>query len=113
MNIHEYQAKELLHKYGVPVLKGRAVYSAADAGAVAFSEFVLSGVDAIVVKAQIHAGGRGKGSVVNPQTDAPIDVMGSPLRGVRVVTKGNLADAAYQIAEGMLGNKLVLSNVDQ
>jgi succinyl-CoA synthetase beta subunit len=107
VNIHEYQAKELLHRHGVPVLKGRAIYSAADAGAIAFNDFVQAGIDTIVVKAQIHAGGRGKGSVVNPETNEPIEVLGSPLRGVKVVTSGNLADAAYQIAHGMLGNKLV------
>ncbi len=107
MNIHEYQAKDLLRAHGVPVLKGKAVMTSAEAGAVAFTDFVSHGSKAIVVKAQIHAGGRGKGTVHNPETDEPIMVDGKPLRGVTVLTSGNLADRAYQVAEGLLNNKLV------
>ncbi|MCX6139966.1 MAG: succinate--CoA ligase subunit beta, partial [Candidatus Kapabacteria bacterium] len=51
MNIHEYQAKDLLKQYGVPVLRNKAVFSAVDAGAVAFTDFVAQGVSVIVVKA--------------------------------------------------------------
>ena len=58
MNIHEYQAKALLKEYGAPVSDGRAVLKAEDAKSAA-SE--LDG-PLRVVKAQIHAGGRGKGS---------------------------------------------------
>ena len=57
MNIHEYQAKELLKSFGVAVSKGVAVLDAKDAEAAAKS---LPG-PLYVVKAQIHAGGRGKG----------------------------------------------------
>lgn len=57
MNIHEYQAKQLLARYGVAVLKGGAAYTPAEAGQVAES----LGGPVWVVKAQIHAGGRGKG----------------------------------------------------
>jgi len=107
MNIHEYQAKELLRALGVPVLRGTAVFSASDAGVVAFNNFVAQGVSAIVVKSQIHAGGRGKGTMHDPETDEPILVNGKQLRGVSVITSGNLADQAYQTAKGMIGNKLV------
>ncbi|HCN04609.1 MAG TPA: ADP-forming succinate--CoA ligase subunit beta [Bacteroidetes bacterium] len=107
MNIHEYQAKELLRRHGVPVLRGKAVFSAADAGAVAYNDFVQKGVNVLVVKAQIHAGGRGKGTVENPTTGAPIELFGKQLRGVTVITEGNLADRAYQVADGLLNNKLV------
>lgn len=107
MNIHEYQAKELLHRHGVPVLPGRAVFNATDAGAVAFADFVARGIKTIVVKAQIHAGGRGKGTVHDPITNEAIVVSGKPLRGVTVVSDGNLADQAYHLALGLLGNKLV------
>jgi succinyl-CoA synthetase beta subunit len=107
MNIHEYQAKELLRAKGVPVLFGKPVFSAVDAGAIAFNDFVQRGISTIVVKAQIHAGGRGKGTVHDPETNAPIDVMGKPLRGVTVITEGNLADRAYNVVNGLLGNKLV------
>ncbi len=60
MNIHEYQAKELLKARGIPVLKGKVAYTAEEAVEAAKS---LPG-PVYVVKAQIHAGGRGKGGGV-------------------------------------------------
>ena|SRR5229473_98107 len=57
MNIHEYQAKALLHEFGVPISKGVPVLRPADADAAAKA---LPG-PIWVVKSQIHAGGRGKG----------------------------------------------------
>ena len=59
MKIHEFQAKSILAEFGVPVPKGRVASSADDARAIAQE---LGGK--IVVKAQIHAGGRGKGGGV-------------------------------------------------
>ena len=60
MNIHEYQTKELLKSFGVPVPEGRVADSDASAGIIAEQ----IGGDRWVVKAQIHAGGRGKGGGV-------------------------------------------------
>jgi succinyl-CoA synthetase beta subunit len=60
MNIHEHQAKELLKQYGLPVSKGQVVYNRKDAEAAA----TALGGPVYVVKAQIHAGGRGKGGGV-------------------------------------------------
>jgi succinyl-CoA synthetase beta subunit len=57
MNIHEYQAKALLHKFGVPISKGVPVLRAADSDVAAKTV----GGPVWVVKSQIHAGGRGKG----------------------------------------------------
>ena len=57
MNIHEYQAKEILRRYGVNVPRGRVATTAAEAEAAARE---LGGA-VVVVKAQVHAGGRGKG----------------------------------------------------
>ena len=57
MNIHEYQAKALLHEFGVPISKGVPVLKPGDAEAAAKK---LPG-PVWVVKSQIHAGGRGKG----------------------------------------------------
>ena len=57
MNIHEYQAKSILDGYGVPILKGGVAYTPEEAEKVA-SEISEDGL--WVVKAQIHAGGRGK-----------------------------------------------------
>ncbi|MBA5724170.1 ATP-grasp domain-containing protein, partial [Candidatus Liberibacter sp.] len=57
MDIHEYQAKALLKKYGIPVAEGVVVFSVEDAKSAVES---LPG-PLYVVKSQIHAGGRGKG----------------------------------------------------
>jgi len=107
MKIHEYQAKELLRKFDVPVLKSKVVFSAEEAGKIAFEEFVNHGSKAIVVKAQVHAGGRGKGIVHDINTNAEIKYNGKPLRGVNVLLNGDIAHQAYEIASKMLGNKLV------
>ena len=55
MKIHEYQAKAILARYGVPVPSGELITTADDAAAVARR----LGTSVVVVKAQIHAGGRG------------------------------------------------------
>jgi succinyl-CoA synthetase beta subunit len=60
MKIHEYQAKALLRKFGVPVPRGEAAFSVEEAEKIARE----LGSDKVVVKAQIHAGGRGKGGGV-------------------------------------------------
>jgi succinyl-CoA synthetase beta subunit len=65
MKIHEYQAKALLAKYGVPVPRGEVVFTAEEVEAAAKK---LGG--SVVVKAQIHAGGRGKGGGVKLAKDA-------------------------------------------
>src|SRR5436305_12880189 len=61
MNIHEYQAKELLEKFGVATTRGKVAATPDEAEAVAQE---LGKID-IVVKAQIHSGGRGKGTFKN------------------------------------------------
>src|SRR5436853_215238 len=63
MKIHEYQAKEILRGYGVAVPRGKLVRSAEEAVAAA-RELMAGGKPVSVVKAQIHAGGRGKGGGV-------------------------------------------------
>src|ERR1700687_3579505 len=65
MKIHEYQAKALLAKYGVPVPRGEVAYTVEEAEAAAKK---IGG--SVVVKAQIHAGGRGKGGGVKVAKDA-------------------------------------------
>jgi succinyl-CoA synthetase beta subunit len=86
MNIHEYQAKEILRKYGVPVPRSTPVFGAGEAEGAAKELIRETGSEVLVVKAQIHAGGRGKGG------------------GVKVV-KG--AEAAVEAAKKMLGMNLV------
>ncbi len=92
MNIHEYQAKELLAKFGVPVPAGFAALTVDDAVAAAAK---LPG-PLYVVKAQIHAGGRGKGKF----TELPPEAKG----GVRLARS---ADEVRAAATDMLGNTLV------
>lgn len=92
MNIHEYQAKALLRRYGAPVLDGRIVLKSEDAKTAAGE---LDG-PVWVVKAQIHAGGRGKGSFL--ETDA------GTKGGVRI-TK-SVEEAASE-AKKMLGRTLI------
>src|SRR5579884_30906 len=65
MKIHEYQAKAILAKYGVPVPRGEVAYTVEEADAAAQR---IGG--SVVVKAQIHAGGRGKGGGVKIAKDA-------------------------------------------
>ena len=64
MNIHEYQAKELLARIGLPIPVGRPAYSIAEAQQAADWVRTQTGNPIVVVKAQIHAGGRGKGGGV-------------------------------------------------
>ncbi|MGB1147655.1 MAG: ADP-forming succinate--CoA ligase subunit beta [Alphaproteobacteria bacterium] len=93
MNIHEYQGKELLKKYGVAVLDGGVAFTPDEA--VAAAEKL--GGPIYVVKSQIHAGGRGAGHFVNdPQRETG--------GGVRVVKS---VDDVRKAAEFMLGNTLV------
>jgi succinyl-CoA synthetase beta subunit len=83
MKIHEYQAKAILAQYGVPVPRGEMATSAADAGAIARK----LGGPVSVVKAQIHAGGRGKGGgvkVVKSAEDA--EKVAAQLLGMQLVT---------------------------
>jgi succinyl-CoA synthetase beta subunit len=82
LKIHEYQAKAVLARYGVPVPRGEVAFSAAAAADIASR----LGGDVVVVKAQIHAGGRGKGG------------------GVKLAKS---PEQAEQIAKEMLGMTLV------
>ena len=81
MNIHEYQAKAILARYGVPVPRGEVAATASQAG-----EIATRLGSPVVVKAQIYAGGRGKGG------------------GVKVATN---AEDAERIARDMIGMRLI------
>src|SRR5689334_1562935 len=89
MNIHEYQAKELLEKFGVATTRGRVASTPDEAEKIARE----LGDREIVVKAQVHAGGRGKGTFMNGFKG-----------GVHVVKS---AKEARDVAEKMLGQTLV------
>ena len=89
MKIHEYQAKDLLRAAGVPVLAGRVVRTPEEAS----QAFTALGTPVCAVKAQIHAGGRGKGQV-----------KGSEQRGVELAKS---PEDAARIARGLLDQTLV------
>src|ERR1700682_4456266 len=82
MKIHEYQGKELLKRFGVAVPRGLVARSPEEA----YQAAKELGTDVVVVKAQIHAGGRGKGG------------------GVKLAKS---ADEARELAQKILGMKLV------
>jgi succinyl-CoA synthetase beta subunit len=83
MKIHEYQAKELFRKYQVPVPRGKACFSVDDARAAAAELASLP----VVVKAQIHAGGRGKGGGVKvAQSLAEAAELAGRILGMTLVT---------------------------
>src|SRR3954462_11650380 len=82
MKIHEYQAKAILARHGVPVPRGEVAFNASEAAEIARR----LGTSIVVVKAQIHAGGRGKGG------------------GVKLAKS---ADEAVKLAKDMIGMTLV------
>ena len=82
MKIHEYQAKAILAQYNVPVPRGEVAFTVEEAEAAAKT---IGG--SVVVKAQIHAGGRGKGGGVKVAKDAAEAVeMARQMLGMRLVT---------------------------
>nr|HML58727.1 ADP-forming succinate--CoA ligase subunit beta [Ferruginibacter sp.] len=93
MNLHEYQAKQLLKKFNVPVQEGIACSTPGEAEEAYRQIHTQYGSKFAVVKAQIHAGGRGKGTIV-----------GKDQRGVAV---GKSAEDVVKIASNILGGTLV------
>ncbi len=93
MNLHEYQAKELLKKYHVPVQDGIAVDTVMAAEEAYRQIKTQTGNSFAVVKAQIHAGGRGKGKVIE-----------TGMNGVKVAKS---LDDITTFAKGILGGTLV------
>jgi succinyl-CoA synthetase beta subunit len=83
MKIHEYQAKSILSRYGVPVPRGETLTTASDAAAIARR----LGTKVVVVKAQIHAGGRGKGGGVKlARSPEDAEKLTSQMLGMTLVT---------------------------
>jgi succinyl-CoA synthetase beta subunit len=93
MNLHEYQAKELLKKYNVPVQEGFACNTVEEAEEAYKKIQAASGSNFAVIKAQIHAGGRGKGTVKE-----------TGINGVKVAKN---AEQVKEYAKGILGGTLV------
>ncbi len=87
MNLHEYQAKELLKSYGLPIQEGIVAHNGDEAAAA----FEKTPTDMAVIKAQVHAGGRGKAG------------------GVKIV---KTAEEAKEVAESLIGTNLVTYQTD-
>ena len=71
MKIHEYQAKQIFARYGLPIPKGYPAMTVDEAETNAKRLIDETGTPVVVVKAQIHAGGRGKGGVVKLAKNGP------------------------------------------
>jgi len=99
MNLHEFQGKSILKSFGVAIQEGRVVDNAKDALAAAKDLTNETGTSWYVVKAQIHAGGRGKGKVVETGS-----------HGV-VLAKG--IDKVEEIVKGILGGHLVTAQTNE
>src|SRR5262245_30217733 len=109
MKVHEYQAKELLKRAGVAVPEGVVATSPADAA----KAYDALGGGLVVVKAQVHAGGRGKGVAIGPgdDRDRALEIASgrqprpeSMARGVQLVKSAQEAERA---ARSLLGKTLV------
>ena len=98
LNLHEYQSKDLMESHQVKVQEGKSADTPSGAKAVASS--ILSGAPGsdIILKAQIHAGGRGKGHFVNSGLQG----------GVKILST---ADEVESFSEQMFGDNLVTKQV--
>jgi succinyl-CoA synthetase beta subunit len=95
LNLHEYQSKDLMEKHGVTVQKGRMASSAEGAAAIAVEILKANPKAELILKAQIHAGGRGKGHFDNGfkggvkicSTAAQVQEYAGKMLGAKLVTK--------------------------
>jgi len=99
MKIHEFQAKEVLKKYGVPVQDGYPIKNLSEFDN-AINQLKSRNINQFVVKSQIHAGGRGKGKLYNPDNINELILEG----GVKFTTS---EEKAKEYAGKMLGNLLI------
>ncbi|KAA5536278.1 ADP-forming succinate--CoA ligase subunit beta [Taibaiella lutea] len=105
MNLHEYQAKELLKQYNVPTQEGIAVHNV-DEAVNAYKQIAVdTGSKFVVVKAQIHAGGRGKGTLKEVPSQHGVQVVKSA-EDVETVAKNLLGNTLVTIQTGEAGKKV-------
>jgi succinyl-CoA synthetase beta subunit len=113
VNVHEYQAKALLREYGVPVPAGTLATTPAEAEDAARS---LSG-DVVVVKAQVHAGGRGKAGGIklaksaNEAKHVASEILGMTLRSHQTGPEGKVVRKVYVEAGSEIESELYLAVV--
>ncbi len=112
MNVHEYQAKELLREYGVPVPAGTLATTPAEAEAAARA---MPGI--VVVKAQVHAGGRGKAGGIklvksaNEAKHAASEILGMTLRSHQTGPEGKIVRKVYVEAGSEIESEFYLAVV--
>jgi succinyl-CoA synthetase beta subunit len=104
MNLHEYQAKELLKKYNVPVQEGIAIESIMAAEEAYRQIKTQTGNNFAVIKAQIHAGGRGKGKISG--TEQRGVAVAKSLEDVTTISKNILGGTLVTIQTGAAGKKV-------
>ncbi len=93
MNLHEYQGKEILAGYGVRIQRGKVAQTSAEAVAHAKSLTEETGTEWYVVKAQVHAGGRGKGGGVKLAKGIDkVEAVASSILGMQLVTPQTSAE---------------------
>ena len=98
LNLHEYQSKDLMESHQVKVQEGKSADTPAGAATVAASILSSAPGSDIILKAQIHAGGRGKGHFVNSGLQG----------GVKILST---ADEVESFSQQMFGDKLVTKQV--
>jgi len=103
LKIHEYQAKELMKQHGIAVPIGRVATTVEEAVAAVRPIVEASGNAVVVVKSQIHAGGRGKGRFVEHPDVPGVNVVTDGLKGGVEATERRVRE----LAEKMLGSTLV------
>ena len=103
MKIHEYQAKELFARYGIAVPIGRVAHSVDEAVAAVRAIVEESGNPVVVLKSQIHAGGRGKGRFQEHPELGGVNVVTAGIEGGIKATEERVRELAKQ----MLGSTLV------
>ena len=113
MNVHEYQAKDLLREYGVPVPEGAVATTPAEAETAARE----LKAEKVVVKAQVHAGGRGKAggvklaSSVAEAQQAASEILGMTLVSHQTGPEGKVVHKVYVEAGSAIANELYLAVV--
>ena len=103
MNLHEYQAKELLNIYGVPIQRGYTLSDIKDLDYISNKLSTETGTKFFVVKAQIHAGGRGKGGGVKVAKNA------DELKSYASSILGMMLKTPQTSKEGKLVNKILIA----
>ena len=103
MNLHEYQAKELLNTYGVPIQRGYPLSDIKDLDYISNKLSTETGTKFFVVKAQIHAGGRGKGGGVKVAKNA------DELKSYASSILGMMLKTPQTSKEGKLVNKILIA----